>query len=250
MSLLKKPKSLLVVLIITLLCLCVGVGATGAEGVFYNRKNRKVPIYSVDRNDKKISISFDCAWGVDYTDKLLEVMEKYNVKCTFFTVKFWAEKHSDYVEKIFKAGHELGSHSSTHKYMSRLTEEQIKEEITSSCEAIEKITAQKVKLFRPPYGDYNDRLISCVESLGLKTVQWSVDSLDWKDLSSDSIVERVVKGVKSGSIILCHNNGLHTAEALPKIFEVLQAQGYKFVPISELIYHEGYTIDANGVQRK
>ena len=250
MKLFKRPKSLFIVLVITLLCLCVGVGATGAEGVFYNRKNRKVPIYSVDREDKKISISFDCAWGVEYTDKILEVMEKYDVKCTFFTVKFWTEKHADYVEKIFKAGHEIGTHSSTHKYMSRLTEEQIKEEINSSKEAIEKITGEKVTLFRPPYGDYNDRLISCVDSLGLKTVQWSVDSLDWKDLSADSIVERVVKRVQSGSIILCHNNGLHTAEALPKIFEVLLSQGYKFVPIGELVYQEGYTIDINGVQRK
>ncbi len=250
MKLFKKPKSLFIVLVITLLCLCVGVGATGAEGVFYNRKNRKVPIYSVDRDDKKISISFDCAWGVEHTDKLLEVMEKYKVKCTFFTVKFWTEKHSDYVEKIFKAGHEIGTHSSTHKYMSKLSEEQIIDEINSSKEAIEKITGQKVKLFRPPYGDYNDRLISCVDSLGLKTVQWSVDSLDWKDLSADKIVERVVKRVQSGSIILCHNNGLHTAEALPKIFEVLQSQGYEFVPISELIYQEGYTIDINGIQRK
>lgn len=250
MKLFKKPKSLFIVLIITLLCLCVGVGATGAEGVFYNRKNRKVPIYSVDRDDKKISISFDCAWGVDYTDQILEALEKYNVKCTFFTVKFWAEKHSDYLEKIFKAGHEIGTHSSTHKYMSKLSEAQIIEEINSSVGAIEKITGEKVKLFRPPYGDYNDRLISTVDSLGLKTVQWSVDSLDWKDLSADKIVERVVKRVQSGSIILCHNNALHTAKALPKIFEVLQSQGYEFVPISELIYQEGYTIDINGIQRK
>ena len=250
MKLLKKPKSVFFLLIITLLCLCVCVGATGADGVFYNRKNRKVPIYSVDRDDKKISISFDCAWGVDYTDRILEIMEKYNVKCTFFTVKFWTEKYGDYVEKIHKAGHEIGTHSSTHKYMSRLSEEEIEKEITASCEAIEKITGEKVKLFRPPYGDYNDRLIKCVDGLGLKTVQWSVDSLDWKDLSCDSIVERVVKKVKSGSIILCHNNGLHTADALPKIFEVLLAQGYQFVPISELVYDEGYTIDINGIQRK
>lgn len=247
---LTKRKSLLFVLIITMLCLCVGVGATGVEGVFYNKTTRKLPIYSVERKDKKISISFDCAWGVDYTDQLLEVMEKYKVKCTFFMVKFWAEKYPEYVQKIRNAGHEIGTHSSTHKHMSKLTENEIKNEINLSCQAIENIIGEKVTLFRAPYGDYNDRLISCLDSMGLKTIQWSVDSLDWKDLSADKIAERVLKRVKSGSIILCHNNGLHTAEALPKIFGALQGQGFEFVPIGELIYKDGYTIDSNGVQRK
>ncbi len=250
MKLFKKPKSLFIVLIITMLSLCVGVGATGAEGVFYNRTTRKLPIYAVDRNDKKISISFDCAWGVDYTDQILEVMEKYNVKCTFFMVKFWAEKHPEYVEKIHNAGHEIGTHSSNHKYMSKLSVGEIEKEISQSCQAIEKIIGKKTTLFRPPYGDYNDRLISTLDKMGLKTIQWSVDSLDWKDLSADEITERVLKRVKSGSIILCHNNGLHTAEALPKIFGALQAQGYEFVPIGDLIYKDGYTIDSNGIQRK
>ncbi len=250
MKLFKKPKSLLFVLVITMLCLIVGVGATGAEGVFYNRTSRKLPIYAVDRQDKKIAISFDCAWGVDYTDQILDVMEKYSVKCTFFTVKFWAEKYPEYLEKIHNAGHEVGTHSSTHKYMSKLSESEIQKEITESCQAIEKITGQKVTLFRPPYGDYNDRLITTLDKMGIKTIQWSVDSLDWKDLSADKITERILKRVKSGSIILCHNNGLHTAEALPKIFGALQAQGYEFVPIGELIYQDGYTIDGNGIQRK
>ena len=81
---------------------------------------RSLPIYSVERTDKKIAISFDCAWGVDYTDKLLSVMEQNDVKCTFFAVQFWVEKYPEYAEKIVDAGHELGTHSRTHSYMSTL----------------------------------------------------------------------------------------------------------------------------------
>ena len=200
--------------------------------------------------EKKVAISFDCAWGVDYTDKLLDIMEKNDVRCTFFAVEFWVKKHPDYVKKIIEAGHELGTHSRTHPYMSSLSKEQIVDELTTSKEAIEAITGQKVTLFRPPYGDYNNLLIDTCKELTLYPIQWDVDSLDWKNLSATEIALRVVNGVKSGSIILCHNNGLHTADSLPLIFSTLKNRGYDFVPISELIYTDNYYIDHNGRQHK
>ena len=223
----------------------VGMSAIGKN--FYN-KNKK-PIYSVNRQDKKISISFDCAWGVDYTQELLDIMEVYKVKSTFFMVEFWAEKYPEYVKKIDQMGHEIGTHSCTHKYMSKLSRQEIQDELTKSSATIESVIGKKVKLFRPPYGDYNNLLLEVASSLNLKTIQWSIDTLDWKDYSANKIAEKVIKKAKSGAIILCHNNGLHTAEALPKIFEVLISQGYSFVPISELVYQENYYIDINGIQR-
>ena len=211
---------------------------------------RSLPIYSVATEEKKIAISFDCAWGVDYTDKLLDIMQKNGVRCTFFAVQFWVEKYPEYAQKIVDAGHELGTHSRTHSYMSKLSEEEIRDELTTSAKAIEKATGQKTNLFRAPYGDYDDLLIDTARSMGLYTIQWDVDSLDWKNLSGTEIALRIVNGAKNGSIILCHNNGLHTAEALPMIFSTLQNRGYEFVPIGELIYKENYTIDANGKQHK
>ena len=211
---------------------------------------RSLPIYSVATEEKKIAISFDCAWGVDYTDKLLDIMQKNGVRCTFFAVQFWVEKYPEYAQKIVDAGHELGTHSRTHSYMSKLSEEEIRDELTTSAKAIEKATGQKTNLFRAPYGDYDDLLIDTARSMGLYTIQWDVDSLDWKNLSGTKIALRIVNGAKNGSIILCHNNGLHTAEALPMIFSTLQNRGYEFVPIGELIYKENYTIDANGKQHK
>ena len=210
---------------------------------------RSLPIYSVATEEKKIAISFDCAWGVDYTDKLLDIMQKNGVRCTFFAVQFWVEKYPEYAQKIVDAGHELGTHSRTHSYMSKLSEEEIRDELTTSAKAIEKATGQKTNLFRAPYGDYDNLLIDTAKSMGFYTVQWDVDSLDWKNLSATEIAMRVINGAKNGSIILCHNNGLHTADALPMIFSTLKNRGYEFVPIGELIYKENYIIDNNGRQK-
>ena len=121
-------------------------------------------------------------------------------------------------------------------------------ELESSCSAIEKISGRRPELFRPPFGDYNDRLIQTAEEAGLYTIQWDVDSLDWKDLSAQEIAMRVIGRVQKGSIILCHNNGAHTAEALPVILDTLKNSGYTFVPVGELIYRENYTMDVNGRQ--
>lgn len=222
---------------------------TGAYAVYFGNTPRLVPIYSVDREDKTVAISFDCAWGTEYTDAILKALKASDVRATFFMVEFWTKKYPDFVKKIDEAGCEIGTHSATHSYMSRQNAEEIKKELTTSSEAIEAVTGKKVELFRPPYGDYDDELVSTATSLGYYTIQWDVDSLDWRDLSASDISMRVINGVKSGSIILMHNNGLHTAEAVPIILETLKNRGYTFVPIGELIYRENYTVDNTGRQK-
>ena len=226
----------------------VSLFSTKAYAVFYGGNFKKLPIYYVKTEEKKIAISFDCAWGVDYTDKLLETMAEEKVRCTFFAVEFWSAKYPEYLQKIAAAGHEIGTHSSTHPYMSKLDKNAIIKELTASRDIIEKTTGKKVELFRPPYGDYDDLLIETAGELGLYTIQWSVDSLDWKDLSASEIKSRVVGKVKSGSIVLFHNQGMHTAEALPEIIRELKNEGYEFVPIGELIYRENYVMGADGAQ--
>ncbi len=222
--------------------------AAGAETVFWSGA-RSLPIYNVEREDNKIAISFDCAWGTEHTDAILQALASAKVHATFFTVQFWAEKYPNYLKKIDEAGHEIGTHSATHSYMSRLSETEIRSELKSSSEAITSVTGKQVSLFRPPYGDYDNLLIDTANAMGFYPIQWDVDSLDWKDLSAADIAARVVERVKSGSIILCHNNGLHTAEALPILFDTLHAKGFEFVPIGELIYKENYIIDHAGTQK-
>ncbi len=240
-----------VALVGALLC-ALGAGmvtanAAGAEEVYWSGA-RALPIYSVQRDDNKVALSFDCAWGVDYTDSLLQTLEAQKVHVTFFMVQFWAEKYPEYVKKIAEAGHEIGTHSATHSYMSRLSETEIRAELASSASAIRSLTGKAVELFRPPYGDYDDLLINTSLAMGYYPIQWDVDSLDWKNLSASDITSRIVGKVKSGSIILMHNNGLHTAEALPLVIDALRANGYTFVPIGELIYRENYEIDVTGRQ--
>ena len=224
-------------------------GAEAAD-VYWNGAGRSLPIYSVERTDKKIAITFDCAWGTDHTDAILSALEAGGVRATFFMTQFWVETNPDHVKKIDAAGHEIGTHSATHSHMSAQSEEEIRAELSSSSRAIEAVTGKDVSLFRPPFGDYDDLLIDTSNDMGLYPVQWDVDSLDWKELSAQDIVSRIVGRVKAGSIILCHNDGKHTAEALPAVLDTLKARGYEFVPVGELIYRDGYTIDPSGRQVK
>ena len=161
---------LLIFTICLICCFSIFNYTQTASANFVNGETKKVPIYEVSRQDNKISISFDCAYGADYTDKILEILDNYNVKCTFFVVEFWVKKFPDKVAKIIECGHEIGTHSSTHPYMSKLTKDGIKNQLTSSISAIETITNQKVTLFRPPYGDYNNAVIETANELNLKTM--------------------------------------------------------------------------------
>ncbi len=233
-----------------LVAICViGLSLSGGYSVYTLGTNkRELPIYSVDRNDNKISISFDCAWGDEYTRKILDALDFYKVKCTFFCVQFWTEKYPELVKEISARGHDVGTHSATHPKMSTLSKAKNENELKTSKKAIEDITGKTVELFRAPFGDYDDEVILTAKEQGLYTIQWDVDSLDWKDLSAEQIATRIISKTKSGSIILCHNNGLHTAEALPLIFTTLQQKGYVFVPISELIYKDNYEILPDGKQ--
>lgn len=238
---------LFAVAVITLTCLLLPY----KDFVAYTyAKQRKLPVYSVRTEEKKIAVSFDCAWGVDYTDKLLDVMEKENVKCTFFMVEFWVKKYPEYVKKIDERGHEIGTHSATHPHMNGLSVDEIEKELLTSKNAIREITGKDVILFRPPFGEYSNKVIESAERQNLIAIQWSVDSLDWKNISAKEIAERVLKRVKKGSIVLFHNQGLHTAEALPTIIKEFKRQGYEFVTIGDLIYKDGYYIDGTGEQIK
>lgn len=221
---------------------------TGAYAVYTGGTVRDLPIYSVGREDKAISITFDCAWGTEHTDAILDALAAEDVRATFFMVQFWAGKYPDYVKKIDEAGHEIGTHSATHSQMSKFSAEQIRAELASSSAAIAAVTGKRVELFRPPFGDYDDLLVSTAREEGYYTIQWDVDSLDWKDLSASEIAQRILTRAKSGSIILCHNNGLHTAEALPAVLSALKAQGYTFLPVGELIYRTNYVMGPDGRQ--
>jgi len=142
------------------------------------------------------------------------------------------------------------NHSNTHPHMTSLDAAGIAEEANKCSDKIEKITGKRPNLLRVPYGDYNNTVITTLRELGMYTIQWDVDSLDWKELSAAQITERVLKGVTDGSIVLFHNAAKHTPEALSGILSALQERGYEIVPVSEVIYYDNYTIDHTGKQIK
>lgn len=238
-------KQTVVAVAVTLVCVLLVCGMGGYAQVYAN--TREIPIYCVDRQDNCVSISFDAAWGADKTRQIMDVCDSYGVKATFFLVGFWVDKYPQMVEEIAARGFEIGTHSATHPQMSKLTEAECREELLTSCKKIFEITGKPIELFRPPFGDYNNQLIDVARGLGLYTIQWSVDSLDWKGLSAREIAERVQKA-EGGDIILCHNNSDHIVEALPLIFEAARFKGLNFVPIGQLIYKQGYRIDGSGKQ--
>ena len=213
-------------------------------------QGRKLPIYCVKKEEPKISISFDAAWGNEDTAQILEILKKHNVKATFFMTGGWVKAYPDDVKAICAAGHDLGNHSENHKNMSQLSAEQCKEEIDLVHKRVQELTGYDMTLFRPPYGDYNDTVVQTAESMGYYAIQWDVDSLDWKDYGTDSIIKTVTghKHLGNGSIILCHNGAKYTAQALDMLLTTLKERGYTFVPISELIYKDHFYMDVEGRQ--
>jgi polysaccharide deacetylase family sporulation protein PdaB len=245
-----------------------GIGGGNIHGDCVAGK-KSLPIYCVDcisklknktanendtsdssENVKYAALSFDAAWGADDTIRILDILDKYNVKVTFFMTGGWVDAYPDMVKEIYARGHDLGNHSQNHKEMSKLSVSEQKQEIQSVTESVRNLTGYDMFLFRPPYGDYNSTLINTAYSLNYYPIQWSVDSLDWKDYGVSSIIKTVTehKALDNGAIILMHNGAKYTADALETVITTLQSNGYTLVPISELIIKENFHMDGTGKQ--
>lgn len=233
-----------------ILAIIIALGIIMGNYVSASVSTKKLPIYGVETNEKKIAITFDAAWTNQDTEEIIKILEKHNAKATFFIVGDWAEKFPESVKAFFDAGHTIANHSDTHKAFSKCSRNEIKEEFENCNKKLEAITGQKVTLVRAPSGDYTDQSIEVAKSLGMYTIQWDCDSLDYTKISVDEIVNRVVKGTKNGSIILFHNGVENTAPALDRILTELTKQGYTFVSVENLIYKENYSIDHTGRQYK
>ena len=213
-------------------------------------KGKALPIYCVQTEEPKIALTFDAAWGNDDTQKIMEILKKHDVKVTFFMTGGWVESYPDDVRMILAEGHDLGNHSQNHKNMSQLSDAEKEEEIMSVHNKVRELTGYDMFLFRPPYGDYDSKLIKVAKKCNYYPIQWDVDSLDWKDYGVDSIIKTVAQNehLGNGSIILCHNGAKYTVEALDTLITTLKAEGYQFVPLSDLIYRDNYYMDHEGRQ--
>ncbi len=249
--LLLSKKVLLSYVVLLLMAMSLLAMSSGESTSVFNEEgsDRLLPIYCVDRGEEKVcSLTFDAAWDDGDTDQLIEILDRYDVKATFFMVGSWVEKYPESVKKFHDHGHEIMNHSDSHPHINQLSEEKVKEEIVRCADKIETVTGKRPVLFRGPYGEYNNTVIRAAESQGHRVLQWDVDSLDWKDLAVEDIVTRVTKRVKPGSVILFHNGAKNTPAALPQVIEKLKTEGYRFVKATELLLPEPTELNHQGMQ--
>ena len=250
-AILSKKHLAIIVLLLFLAAVLLVAAAAAIPYAYANAAaaaKRRLPIYCTDRANKVVSLTFDAAWRDEDTPILIDILKKYNVRATFFVVGEWTDRCADSVKALHEAGHEIMNHSDTHPNMPKLSRDKMIAEINTCNDKIQALTGVRPTLFRAPYGDYDNALIETVESMGMYCIQWDVDSLDWKDPPVSDIVRRVTSQVSSGSIVLFHNAAANTPAALPSIIEGLQAQGYSFLPVSEMIYTDHYTVNHEGRQ--
>ena len=204
----------------------VDIDINEGKDTYLSIKKRNVSI-----DDKVVALTFDDGPS-KYTNKILDVLKKYNACGTFFLIGNKVEFYSDTLRRMLEEGSEIGNHSYDHKLLTRLSKEEFQEELNKTQEAIKKVTGFTPTLFRPTYGGYTNTLKSYTD---LKFVLWDVDSRDWQVKTKDKILKNVLPNVKSGSIILMHDNHEYSLNALEEMIESLKKQGYKFVTVTELL---------------
>ncbi|HIQ90756.1 MAG TPA: polysaccharide deacetylase family protein [Candidatus Coprosoma intestinipullorum] len=186
---------------------------------------------TINEEDKVVALTFDDGPS-KYTKDILDILKKYDACGTFFLIGNKVSFYGEVLREMLSEGNEIGNHSYDHKYLTRLSEEGVKDEISKTQDEIKRVTGYTPTLFRPTYGGYNNTLKSYID---LTFVLWDVDSRDWSVKSTEGIMSNVFKDVKSGSIILFHDNHEYSVNALPSVIKELKKQGYKFVTVSELL---------------
>lgn len=239
-------RSIRAVVLIMLTISIAMLGSNSSISVFNSEK--KLPIYCVDTTEKKMSITFDVNWGNDKTDEILDILDKYNAKATFYVIGLWCDDYPDMVKKIHERGHEIGNHSNRHPDYTKMSKDAISNDVQIANAKILDITGEMPKTFRFPSGAYNDAAIEVIEGIGMKAIQWNADSIDWKENGLDVEYNRIIKKAGPGAILLFHNNAKYTAQNLERILKKYEDEGYQFVTVSDLIYQDGYYLNNEGKQ--
>lgn len=224
------------------------IGPLQQDSIAVASVKKELPIYSVERDDRVISVTFDASWGGDKTMRILDILDEYNAKATFFLVGIWVDKYPELVQAIHDRGHEIGNHSDSHPYMTKISEAKMRQELDGMSDKIEALIGERPDLFRPPYGDYNNKVVTVTRDEGYEVVQWSIDSLDWKNRGVDDLVKRATANVQPGDIILFHNDSEYIVDALPTILSFYQEQGFEMIPAGDILLTGETTIDVQGKQ--
>lgn len=206
----------------------------------------KVSSREVDRGAtqaKLVALTFDAGSSADPVPQILRTLAQREVHCTFFLTGQWIERYPEAARQIAEAGHELGNHSWSHPPFISLSEEQIREQLRRTEEIAQRVCGRGTKpLFRPPFGARDERVRSVVAEEGYLTIYWTIDSWDSvkKDITPQMIIDRVIRRIRPGAIVLMHCGSEATAQALPLLLDALEAQGYRVVTVGELLSAGGH----------
>lgn len=244
----KKFLSYICVFILFLAVICVSGYYTDKVVETMANTSRLLPIYSVETDERKVALTFDCAWGADDIPDILKILDENGVKATFFLVGTWIDKYPEAVRQIAEAGHDIGNHSNSHAHVNKLSYDSNIEDMRKCNEKIEKISNKKVNLYRGPYGEYNNTVINASKAMGMEVIQWDIDTLDYTGLTPDEMCKRIKSKLRNGSIILMHNDTDYTSKGLQQIIDTIEEMEYEIVPVSELIYKGEYQINHEGRQ--
>ncbi|GGF15152.1 hypothetical protein GCM10010954_12210 [Halobacillus andaensis] len=196
-------------------------------------------IYMGNTDKKRIALTFDDGPEDTYTPQILEILQQKDVKATFFVTGERVSEYPERLEQIHKDGHVIGNHTWDHPHLPELTDQQMSKNIKTTNAEIEKITGVKPDLFRPPFGEIEDRQAALLKSQGYRSILWTADSKDWEGLAAEEIVSRVKQDARPGVIALQHNyhasGQFETVKALPQIIDELRAEGYEFVTVPTLL---------------
>ncbi len=217
-----------------LVCIVLAVGAVCFLPASRTASNIRDRVYYRGNSENGISLMFNVYWGTEEVLRILDILDGYNAKATFFLGGSWADDNSDCVREIAARGHEIGSHGYFHREHDKLNYEGNYGEIKTSVDFLSLISGKEVLLFAPPSGAYNENTVTAAERLGLKTVMWTKDTVDWRDKDAELCFRRATKDAKGGDLILMHPME-HTAEALPKILEYYRVNGLKPITVGENI---------------
>lgn len=192
----------------------------------------------IDKNKKMVAITFDDGLHATNTEKVLDILSKYNAHATFFMLGQNVEQNKEVVKDVQSNGHEIGVHTWDHKQLTKLSETEIESEVYNTRNLIESITGVKPKLVRPPYGSFNDTVKNAITDMPL--ILWDIDSLDWKSRDPEKIVPLVEESVQDGDIILLHDIHSTTVDSVEPIVKYLSNNGYQMVTVSQMLEAKGY----------
>ena len=246
----KRTKAfLLSIIVFFATLLIIGCFVMGIKSICSLFQSYESPIARVDTTKKKVALTFDVAWGSENIEEILNILDKHNIKATFFLVGSWIDDNEELVKEIHNRGHEIGNHSNTHSSFTDISNEEKIDEIVSTANKIKDLTGEDVNLFRPPFGHVDKDTMNTCKSLGYYVIKWDVDSGDWKNIGATNVIDRVTKNTTKGSIILFHVNVKDVGAYLEESISNLEKKNYSMVKISDLIYKDNYKVTSTGEQR-